>query len=232
MGFTETVPDAPEKFELWRNGRSEVFLLQPASLEVKNRWVKEIRNLLQSQFDQVKEQSTIHDRWKSTSALSSSPTSTGSQLRSRSQSSFSIASSAAASNNNNNNRYSNIMERNNSTDDDDDNDSDDGFDTEEFDSDNSDESPSNEPEQNEHDPHTSAQLMNVIENNNKDLPSRGTKYLAVAGYDAVENTEISFQEGDTLELLRVGQEGWWLARHTRTVEEGWVPAGYLETMAN
>lgn len=232
VGFTETVPDAPEKFELWRNGRSEVFLLQPASLEVKNRWVKEIRNLLQSQFDQVKEQSTIHDRWKSTSALSSSPTSTGSQLRSRSQSSLSIASSAAASNNNNN-RYSNIMERNNSTDDDDDdNDSDDGFDTEEFDSDNSDESPSNEPEQNGHDPHTSAQLANVIENNNKDLPSRGTKYLAVAGYDAVENTEISFQEGDTLELLRVGQEGWWLARHTRTVEEGWVPAGYLETMAN
>ena len=28
VGFTETVPDAPEKFELWRNGRSEVFLLQ------------------------------------------------------------------------------------------------------------------------------------------------------------------------------------------------------------
>ncbi|XP_027048603.1 guanine nucleotide exchange factor DBS-like isoform X2 [Pocillopora damicornis] len=102
VGFTETVPDAPEKFELWRNGRSEVFLLQPVSLEIKTRWVKGIRNLLQSQFDQVKEQSTIHDRWKSTSALSSAPTSTESQLRSRSQSSFSIASTVAASNNNSN----------------------------------------------------------------------------------------------------------------------------------
>jgi len=52
-------------------------------------------------------------------------------------------------------------------------------------------------------------------------------YCAVAGYDAVENTEVSFQEGDTLELLRVGQEGWWFARHTGTAQEGWVPASYL-----
>lgn len=31
-----------------------LFIFQPVSLEVKTRWVKEIRNLLQSQFDQVK----------------------------------------------------------------------------------------------------------------------------------------------------------------------------------
>ena len=75
-------------------------------------------------------------------------------------------------------------------------------------------------------------LQNLTDNDNKDLPSSGTKYVAVAGYDAVESTEISFQEGDTLELLRVGQEGWWFARHQRTVEEGWVPASYLDMMAD
>ena len=30
------------------------FTFQPASMEVKNRWAKEISNLLQSQFNQVK----------------------------------------------------------------------------------------------------------------------------------------------------------------------------------
>lgn len=52
-------------------------------------------------------------------------------------------------------------------------------------------------------------------------------YSAIACYDAVENTEVSFQEGDTLELLRVGQEGWWFAQHTATAQQGWVPASYL-----
>ena len=54
----------------------------------------------------------------------------------------------------------------------------------------------------------------------------------MAGFDAVESTEISFQEEDTLELLTVGQEGWCFARHQRTVEEGWVPVSYLDMMAD
>ncbi|KAJ7351026.1 guanine nucleotide exchange factor DBS [Desmophyllum pertusum] len=203
VGFTETLPDAPEKFELWLNGRSEVFLMQPVSLEVKKRWVKEITNLLQSQFDQVKEQSGVHDRWKSTSALSSATVSE-SQLRSRSQSTHSIGSTVAAANGN---RCSNIMEGNNATDDDDD----DGFDTEEFDSDISDESPTNElAAHTEYNAQYNAQPVIVTEYNNEDLPCKGSKYVTIAGYEAEENTEISFQEGDTLELLRVGQDGWWL----------------------
>ena len=31
-----------------------LFIFQPVSPEIKTRWVKEIKNLLQSQFDQVK----------------------------------------------------------------------------------------------------------------------------------------------------------------------------------
>ena len=64
--------------------------------------------------------------------------------------------------------------------------------------------------------------------NGQDMPSKGSTYLAIASYPAVEDTEVSFQEGDTLELLRVGQEGWWFSRHTGTAKEGWVPASYLE----
>lgn len=72
-------------------------------------------------------------------------------------------------------------------------------------------------------------LQIVTEYNNEDLPCKGSKYVTIAGYEAEENTEISFQEGDTLELLRVGQDGWWFARHTVTALEGWVPASYLTT---
>lgn len=70
-------------------------------------------------------------------------------------------------------------------------------------------------------------LQSIPEYNVEDVPRKGSVYSAVAGYEAVENTEVSFQEGDTLELLRVGQEGWWFARHTGTAQEGWVPASYL-----
>lgn len=56
----------------------------------------------------------------------------------------------------------------------------------------------------------------------------GTRYIAVASYMAEEMTEVSFQEGDILEVLRVGQSGWWYARHTITMHEGWLPASYLE----
>lgn len=67
-----------------------------------------------------------------------------------------------------------------------------------------------------------------LQYNGEDGPHKGTRYSAVASYTALENTEVSFQEGDVLELLRVGQEGWWFARHTVTALEGWVPASYLE----
>ena len=70
-------------------------------------------------------------------------------------------------------------------------------------------------------------LKSTAEYNMHDVPRKGSMYCAVAGYEAVENTEVSFQGGDTLELLRVGQEGWWFARHTGTAQEGWVPGSYL-----
>lgn len=67
-----------------------------------------------------------------------------------------------------------------------------------------------------------------LQHNHQDLATKGSRYSAIAGYTAVENTEVSFQEGDSLELLRVGQEGWWFARHIENAKEGWVPASYLE----
>lgn len=219
MGFTESVKGDPDKFELWLHGRSEVFVMQPLSSEVKNRWVKQIRILMWSQFDQVKEavgseHSGLKNRWKSATSLASptSPTPEN-ELRSRSQSTFSLSGSGVPAANN---RVSNIMEGDSIDDDD-------GFATEEFDSsDSNDETPPKPQQQTEYSQNTQPVF------NGQDMPSKGSTYLAIASYSAVENTEVSFQEGDTLELLRVGQEGWWFSRHTGTAQEGWVPASYLE----
>lgn len=41
-------------FIFWLENGSMCFIFQPSSMEVKKRWAKEITNLLQSQFNQVK----------------------------------------------------------------------------------------------------------------------------------------------------------------------------------
>lgn len=220
MGFTETVRGDPVKFELSLNGRSEVFVMQPLSIAVKSRWVKEIRNLMWSQFDEVKEavseQSGLHNRWRSASILSSATMTPENGLRSRSQSSLSISGSNVPTGKN---RVSNISEHA---------DDDDGFATDEWDSsDSSDEGAKQQPQQQQQTNHSQNEKLTQI---SQDVPTKGSRYMAVASYTAVESTELSFQNGDILELLRVGQDGWWHAQHTAASQEGWVPASYLKLL--
>ena len=53
-------------------------------------------------------------------------------------------------------------------------------------------------------------------------------YTAIADYTSLETSELSFNQGDTLQVLRVGEGGWWFARSQSTSQEGWVPGSYLE----
>ncbi|XP_033106300.1 guanine nucleotide exchange factor DBS-like isoform X4 [Anneissia japonica] len=57
------------------------------------------------------------------------------------------------------------------------------------------------------------------------------QYVVLAEYETVEETELPVKEGDVVEVERVGKSGWWLVRKTATSEKGWVPAGYLESLA-
>lgn len=214
MAFTETVRGDPLKFELSLTGRSEVFVMQPSSTAVKNRWVKEIRNLMWSQFDEVKEavsteQTGLHSLWKSASMLSSATKSSENGLRSRSQSSLSVVGPNIVGGNK---RVSNIQEFD---------DDDEGCDTDEWDSSDSSDDCATQQQQTK-----SENMINI----RQDLPSKGSRYSAMASYKALESTELSFQQGDIMELLRVGQDGWWHTRHTATKEEGWVPASFLELL--
>ncbi|XP_038158982.1 guanine nucleotide exchange factor DBS isoform X2 [Cyprinodon tularosa] len=57
VGITENVKGDHKKFEVWYNGREEVYIIQAPSMEVKNMWVSEIRKVLTGQLEACREAS-------------------------------------------------------------------------------------------------------------------------------------------------------------------------------
>uniref|UniRef100_A0A7M4EVS2 MCF.2 cell line derived transforming sequence-like 2 n=1 Tax=Crocodylus porosus TaxID=8502 RepID=A0A7M4EVS2_CROPO len=51
VGITENVKGDNKKFEIWYNGREEVYIIQASSVELKNIWVSEIRKVLTGQLE-------------------------------------------------------------------------------------------------------------------------------------------------------------------------------------
>uniref|UniRef100_A0A3Q3LAQ1 MCF.2 cell line derived transforming sequence-like 2 n=1 Tax=Mastacembelus armatus TaxID=205130 RepID=A0A3Q3LAQ1_9TELE len=51
VGITENVKGDNKKFEVWYNGREEVYIIQAPSMHVKNMWVSEIRKVLTGQLE-------------------------------------------------------------------------------------------------------------------------------------------------------------------------------------
>uniref|UniRef100_A0A673X2E1 Guanine nucleotide exchange factor DBS-like n=1 Tax=Salmo trutta TaxID=8032 RepID=A0A673X2E1_SALTR len=51
VGITENVKGDIKKFEIWYNGREEVYIIQAPSMDVKNMWVSEIRKVLTGQLE-------------------------------------------------------------------------------------------------------------------------------------------------------------------------------------
>ncbi|XP_034943713.1 guanine nucleotide exchange factor DBS-like isoform X2 [Chelonus insularis] len=62
-------------------------------------------------------------------------------------------------------------------------------------------------------------------------PAPGGRYIALADYCAMGQSEVTMREGDHLELLKVGCAGWWFVKLLKTSIEGWAPAAYLEPVS-
>ena len=54
IGLTESVKGDPRKFEVWLQGRLEVHTIQAATVEIKNKWVAEIKQVLMNQLQELK----------------------------------------------------------------------------------------------------------------------------------------------------------------------------------
>ncbi|KAM8954399.1 putative guanine nucleotide exchange factor MCF2L2 isoform 3-T3 [Pelodytes ibericus] len=62
VGITENVKGDNKKFEVWYNGREEVYIIQASTIELKNLWVSEIRKVLTGQLEACREASQLHQR--------------------------------------------------------------------------------------------------------------------------------------------------------------------------
>lgn len=59
-------------------------------------------------------------------------------------------------------------------------------------------------------------------------PSFKQQFVSLGDYVGMDKSELGLKEGDIVEILRVGGNGWWFGRHLTTGDEGWVPSTYLE----
>ncbi|KAM4043003.1 putative guanine nucleotide exchange factor MCF2L2 isoform 3-T3 [Anomaloglossus baeobatrachus] len=62
VGITENVKGDNKKFEVWFNGREEVYIIQASTVELKNLWVSQIRKVLTGQLEACREASQLHQR--------------------------------------------------------------------------------------------------------------------------------------------------------------------------
>ncbi|CAN9501019.1 unnamed protein product [Ophioblennius macclurei] len=60
VGITENVKGDCKKFEVWYNGREEVYIIQAPSMDMKNLWVSEIRKVLTGQLEACREASQLN----------------------------------------------------------------------------------------------------------------------------------------------------------------------------
>lgn len=54
IGLTESVRGDSRRFEVWLQGRQEVHTFQALTIEIKNKWVSEIKRVLLNQLEELK----------------------------------------------------------------------------------------------------------------------------------------------------------------------------------
>ncbi|XP_028937188.1 SH3 and PX domain-containing protein 2A isoform X2 [Ornithorhynchus anatinus] len=53
------------------------------------------------------------------------------------------------------------------------------------------------------------------------------QYVVVSNYEKQENSELSLQAGEVVDVIEKNESGWWFV--STSEEQGWVPATYLES---
>eukprot|EP00795_Rhopilema_esculentum_P016729 gene16729-8182_t len=235
LGLTEKVKENPCKFEVWLQGRNEVYVLQAGTKETKDSWVAEIRKLLVEQLNSVKDPQRRGSAPDITALPFSAPPSSNNNNGS---SSFPFDEKSKLPQIEKNLNTPKLDQRRGS----DmalwrsggstsgvylspataseflDSDTGSCWSDSEFDDDFEDENVYGDQDR-------MSQSTNF--SNNSDSFIR-RKFSSVADYEAVEATELSFNEGDSLEYVQPGIDGWWYMKNLRTGKEGWAPSSYVE----
>jgi hypothetical protein len=238
VGLTENVKGDKKKFEVWRPARAQVYTCQGPSVDVKNTWVDVIKQVLMSQFDQIRSGKVKKEI--PTVALPSTPTlqlvpvpkhyHMGGDTPSYQHDTPNYQSVKTLENTANNNHTPIPL-----------GDSLDGplDDTQSNIEANQAQNTVDQYEEavlqdhayssDEYEEENSAQDSSF----NSDSPHvQGLEFpgfIALADYPAMDPSELGLNEGDLVTVIKVGSAGWWYVRNLSNGDEGWSPASYLES---
>ncbi|GAB0097511.1 uncharacterized protein DMENIID0001_131520 [Sergentomyia squamirostris] len=205
IGLTESVRGDPRRFEVWLQGRQEVHTIQASTVDIKNKWVAEIKKVLLNQLEElkgekIKQYGLNHKQLRHTTSWETSVSASSTPQRT-----LSCDSGEA-------NKISNISE--------------------ELPLQTPGVSSSSSEHDNQEAGAWSSDYSNSEDEytNLEDGVQTGSKFIALADYCAMGHSEVSMREGDTVELLKVGCAGWWFVKVLGANVEGWAPAAYLESV--
>ncbi|XP_058630534.1 guanine nucleotide exchange factor DBS isoform X11 [Onychostoma macrolepis] len=211
VGITENAKGDNKKFEIWCNSREEVYIVQAPTTEIKTAWVNEIRKVLTGQLKacrearQQKSSDQISQVTPTSTSLTLSPFKTNPKTLKKGEEKKTeptAADPSTAALLKNNDKVKGFSKASLSVDASEEND---GY--------SSAEDPMNsDPED---------------EGGKKLSPGR---YVVVADHDKNGPQELTVKSGDSVQLVREGDDGRWFVRNLRTNKEGWVPAANLLTL--
>nr|XP_029488645.1 guanine nucleotide exchange factor DBS-like isoform X8 [Oncorhynchus nerka] len=205
VGITENVKGDIKKFEVWYNGREEVYIIQAPSMDVKNMWVSEIRKVLTGQLEACREASQLHQ--KITENVYHAPMRNMRKMALRQSDSSSPETGFRRSNPSPNMRQKRGWTQRCLP----------SMDTEDFET-----------------IHSSAEeLSNSSDGEDQSSNKNGDndRFRVQLTYESRTAQDLSLESGDLVQFLDEAENGHWLVKNLITQKTGLVPPSVLQTAA-
>ncbi|XP_038122208.1 guanine nucleotide exchange factor DBS isoform X4 [Culex quinquefasciatus] len=253
IGLTESVRGDPRRFEVWLQGRQEVHTIQAGTVDIKNKWVAEIKRVLLNQLEElkgekIKQYGLNHKPLRHTSSWDVPPTMHGTPNRTMScdqtmttpqgppqqtqpanniqhpmmgvsQDVISRLAHLANDHGGHGHGHNQVGHQDSIM-------SATGISSSSSEHDNQETNAWSSDYSNSEDEFTHGGGGGGGGGEDGVLP--GHKFVSLADYCAMGNSEVSMKETDIVELLKIGCAGWWFVKVIGTGLEGWAPAAYLE----
>ncbi|XP_048170757.1 guanine nucleotide exchange factor DBS-like isoform X8 [Corvus hawaiiensis] len=213
VGITENVKGDNKKFEIWYNGREEVYIIQASSVELKNTWISEIRKVLTGQLEACRaEASQLHQRITESVYHAPMDSSNASRYSRKSSSIYenkSETSNVEASNNKNRNSSPSARQKR-------------GWPSRQM--------PSLDTfEDFEVIPSSMDELSNSSDLEEETNPNNGSNLFRVEGsFDSCFPDSLTLEDGDLVQFVQEGENGQWLVKKLVSEKSDWVPSSILQ----
>ncbi|KAM4043004.1 putative guanine nucleotide exchange factor MCF2L2 isoform 4-T4 [Anomaloglossus baeobatrachus] len=211
VGITENVKGDNKKFEVWFNGREEVYIIQASTVELKNLWVSQIRKVLTGQLEACREASQLHQRI--TESVYHAPM--NSCISRPNKTSLNNQNKAESASNNNKNRTSSPV----------------GRQTKDW--------PKHLNSLETYEDFSAIPSSNdELSNSDIDEETATTKvsslFCVESSFETCSPTAFSLQPGDVVQFQQCGENGQWLIKELISKRKAWVPSSILtsQTSAN